>query len=71
MCKAPTGLNQTFAPISSEDVHLKKALATLSYEVITGRKGDDVRSAYIIAFNLHVFTGILRLQFGYMISGKI
>ena len=49
----------------------KKALATLSYEVITVRKGDDVRSAYIIAFNLHVFMGILRSQFGYMISGKI
>ncbi len=40
-------INQTFAPINKEEVHKKKALGVLWHEGVSGRKDEDVTSAFI------------------------
>jgi len=42
-------INQTFAPLNKADLHKTKALGVLWHEGISGRKDEDVTSAYIAA----------------------
>ena len=42
-------INQTFAPLNKADLHKAKALGVLWHEGLSGRKDEDVTSAYIAA----------------------
>ena len=50
-------INQSFAPISKEEVSKNKALGTLWHEEIRGRKDGDVTSAFIQALEYAEFRG--------------
>jgi len=48
-------LNQTFAPLNKKEISTKKALGVLWHEGISGRKDEDVASAYIKALEHTAF----------------